>query len=79
MILYAKSSLELIVNNRIGKVGIRPGCRGRPKPRATLVRVRGATLARANPPRRISFRTGVSALQISCCLSVRLSVPSDRP
>lgn len=25
MILYAKSSLELIVNNRIGKVGIRPG------------------------------------------------------
>ena len=24
MILYAKSSLELIVNNRIGKVGIRP-------------------------------------------------------
>lgn len=28
MILYAKSSLELIVNNRIGKVGIRPD--GRP-------------------------------------------------
>lgn len=28
MILYAKSSLELIVNNRIGKVGIRPSGRG---------------------------------------------------
>lgn len=27
MILYAKSSLELIVNNRIGKVGIRPDAR----------------------------------------------------
>lgn len=32
MILYAKSSLELIVNNRIGKVGIRPDGRPPPKP-----------------------------------------------
>lgn len=32
MILYAKSSLELIVNNRIGKVGIRPDGRPPSKP-----------------------------------------------
>ena len=30
MILYAKSSLELIVNNRIGKVGIRPDAAATP-------------------------------------------------
>lgn len=32
MILYAKSSLELIVNNRIGKVGIQRVCGGGPPP-----------------------------------------------
>lgn len=39
MILYAKSSLELIVNNRIGKVGIRPD--GRPPSNPTIA---GTTL-----------------------------------
>lgn len=94
MILYAKSSLELIVNNRIGKVGIRPD--GRPPsahpitagttPWFTPVLSRTPSpvlplpaVAVALPPQRISFSTGVSALQI-CCPSVRLSVSlSIRP
>lgn len=91
MILYAKSSLELIVNNRIGKVGIRPDGRP-PSPDPALdhpgpVPPRGSpslppllprstsllTVSLSLPPQRISFSTGVSALQI-CCPSVCLSV-----
>lgn len=96
MILYAKSSLELIVNNRIGKVGIRPD--GRPPPSRPSPPPAGTTpwftsppfppfllrstlLTVSLPPQRISFSTGVSALQICCpsvCLSVRSSVRAAR-
>lgn len=83
MILYAKSSLELIVNNRIGKVGIRPD--GRPPSTPHHQRChpplypRNYPLTVSLPSQRISFSTGVSALQI-CCPSVRLSLyPSVRP
>lgn len=83
MILYAKSSLELIVNNRIGKVGIRPD--GRPPSTPHHQRYhpplypRNYPLTVSLPSQRISFSTGVSALQI-CCPSVRLSLyPSVRP
>lgn len=77
MILYAKSSLELIVNNRIGKVGIRPD--GRPPSTPHHQRChpplypRNYPLTVSLPSQRISFSTGVSALQI-CCPSVRPSV-----
>lgn len=48
MILYAKSSLELIVNNRIGKVGIRPD--GRPPSKPHHRRLHGPTVPSARRP-----------------------------
>lgn len=60
MILYAKSSLELIVNNRIGKVGIRPLEHLPPHPIAT--------------DSRLSFAHRISVRLYEClsiCLAVR--------
>lgn len=79
MILYAKSSLELIVNNRIGKVGIRPDCRGHPKPPGTLVR------CAAPPPRAQTLRGAAHLISYwsqrvaDLLLSVRPSVRSVGP
>lgn len=62
VILYAKSSLELIVNNRIGKVGIRPA--------DNLFRSGSAGFPRISPSLssrscRMSVRTSVRLWRIS--------------
>lgn len=94
MILYAKSSLELIVNNRIGKVGIRPD--GRPPSASLRSRRRGTnprfTPSPSTPAARWpspSLRNAShlapesarcrSAARPSVCLSVRPSVGSSVP
>lgn len=88
MILYAKSSLELIVNNRIGKVGIRPD--GRPPSASHHRRYHPAAHPFSCPPAARwpspSLRNAShlapesarcrSAARPSVCLSVR---PSVRP
>lgn len=64
MILYAKSSLELIVNNRIGKVGIRPL-----EPPSPMLCV---PLIQTNRPRASLIRHWSHWYWISVCLSVCL-------
>jgi len=88
MILYAKSSLELIVNNRIGKVGIRPD--GQPPPKPHHRRHHPVVHRPLCPPtiRRPSLRNAShlapesarcrSAVRPSVSLSVRFIRPSAR-
>lgn len=70
MILYAKSSLELIVNNRIGKVGIRPG-----RPSSHPRKPRSAQCAAPPPqPSAAHLIWHWSQRVADLLLSVRLSV-----
>lgn len=80
MILYAKSSLELIVNNRIGKVGIRPGAVAvHPPPKASFGPVRGATPTTLRGASHLALESA-RCTSLAACPSVRPSVsPSIRP
>lgn len=85
MILYAKSSLELIVNNRIGKVGIRPGRRpAHPHHRkASFGLVRGTTPTTHRGASHLALESARCrslavrpSVRPSVCLSLRPFVPS---